>query len=700
MSQDLARMQQWTAHLLLIANHYSLSVSPHSAALRSHHITPTNKDLSRFAQQLGLHLEFTALPTAEQINWRSPFIVEMHDHSLAIVEKADQENVWLRFADESHANSVSLQTFTEQVKRAAMARPIKGRKDKRVDDFMAPYKENWLKKIIFMDMRPYFHVMVAALIANVLGLAGILFSMQVYDRVVPGQSMPTLYVLFTGVVVATLITLMMRILRGNVTNILGKRADLRISDAVFGHSLHIKPTAKPASTGTFIAQLRELEQLRELITSSTVGAATDMPFFVLFLGVFTIIAGPLVWVPVVAVVIMLLPSLVMQKKLGVLAREATRESSLRNALLVETIQGLEDVKSLQAEPQFLQQWNEYTHSTASASLALRNLTNALLSWSQVVQMGVFAVVVFFGAPMVIDGDLTTGALVAASILSSRMLAPMGQISQVLTRWQHAKVAIEAADSLMQLPTEGQGEEELFHRPHLQGHYELKQSVFSYGEEQDPVLQIPQLTIKAGERVALLGRNGAGKSSLLNALAGNMLLNKGAIHLDGTQLSQIDPADIRRDVVLLSQHARLFHGTLRYNLTLGNPGASDEALEEALILSGAMPFVQQLSDGLDHLILEGGLGLSGGQRQAFLLARLMLRNPNVVLLDEPTAALDDSAEQAFLTALKGWLGEDKTLVVATHRLGVLSLIDRVLVLNQGRVVLDAPKDEALKKLTGK
>lgn len=699
MSQDSARLQQWVAHLLMVANHYALGVSPQSAVLQSHQASLAEEDLRRLAQQLGLHLEFTTLPTAEQINWRSPFIVEMKDHSLAIVEKADKEKVWLRFAEESHANPVALNQFTSQVNRVAMARPIKGRKDKRVDDFLAPYQENWLKKIVFMDMRSYYHVMVAAFMANVLGLAGILFSMQVYDRVVPGQSMPTLYVLFTGVVVATLITLLMRIVRGNVTNILGKRADLRVSDKVFGHSLRIKPSAKPPSTGSFIAQLRELEQLRELLTSSTIGAATDMPFFILFLGVFAIIAGPLVWVPLAAVVFMLLPALVMQKKLSQLARESTRESSLRNALLVESIQGLEDIKSLQAEPQFLQQWNEYSHSTANASLALRNLTNALLSWSQVLQMGVFAVVVFFGAPLVINGDLTTGALVAASILSSRMLAPMGQVAQVLTRWQHAKVAIEAADNLMQMPTEGQGEKELFHRPFLQGNYELKQSSFSYAEQQDPVLQIAHLSIKAGEKVALLGRNGAGKSSLLNALAGNMLLNKGAISLDGTQMNHIDPADIRRDVVLLSQHARLFHGTLNYNLTLGNPTASAKEVEQALILSGAMPLVQQLPDGLDHLILEGGLGLSGGQRQALLLARLILRNPNVVLLDEPTAALDDSAEQAFLTALKHWLG-DKTLIVATHRLGVLSLVDRVLVLDQGHIALDAPRDEALKKLTGK
>ncbi len=693
------RVQEWVAHLLLVARHYGLSVSPQSAALQGEFASLNEVHLAQLAKQLGLYLEFTSLPRTESINWRSPFIVELEGGALAVVEKADAEQVWLRFADESHANAVPFAELHSKAKRVAMARPIKGRKDKRVDDFLAPYQENWLKKIIFMDMRPYYHVMIAALIANTLGLAGILFSMQVYDRVVPGQSMPTLYVLFIGVVLATIITFVMRVVRGNVTNILGKRADLRISDKVFGHSLRIKPFAKPVSTGTFISQLRELDQLRELITSSTIGAATDMPFFILFLGVFAVIAGPLVWVPIAAVVIMLLPSLLMQKKLAELARESSRESSLRNGLLVESIQGLDDVKALQAEPQFLQQWNDYTHTTANASLALRNLTNALLSWSQVVQMGVFAVVVFVGAPMVINGDLTTGALVAASILSSRMLGPMGQITQVLTRWQHAKVAIEAAESLMQLPAEGQGEQELFHRPNLQGDYHLKQAVLSYGQDMPPVLQIPQLEINAGEKIALLGRNGAGKSSLLGALAGNLMLNNGTLTLDGTQMHQIDPADVRRDVVLLSQHSRLFHGTLRYNLTLGKPSATEDEIRAALTLAGAMPFIEQLPEGLDHLVLEGGLGLSGGQRQALLLARLMLRDPNVVLMDEPTAALDDSAEQGFLRALKAWLG-DKTLVVATHRLGVLDVVDRVLVVDQGRVALDAPKQEALNKLTGK
>lgn len=443
--------------------------------------------------------------------------------------------------------------------------------------------------------------------------------------------------------------------------------------------------------------MRELEQLRELITSSTIGAVTDMPFFILFLGVFFMIAGSLVWVPLVAVVLMLLPAFLMQKRLGRYANEATRESALRNAMLVETIQGLEDVKALQAEPRFQQQWNHYTEATAVASLKLRNLTNSLLTWSQTLQITVFAVVVFFGAPMVIDGDLTTGALVAASILSSRMLAPMGQLTQVLTRWQHAKVAMEAADNIMQLPVDGGENEKKFHRPCLQGNYAIRNATFTYGEDLPAVLQLKNLQIKPGERIAILGKNGAGKSSLLQALNGNLQLVGGELLLDDTPLHQIDMADVRRDVVMLSQQSRLFHGSIRDNLLLGAPRASDDELEKALKLVGAHSFIQSLPEGLDHQLLEGGLGLSGGQKQSLLLVRLILRNPQVVLLDEPTASLDEASERYFLQALEQWLG-NKTLVVATHRLAVLQLVTRVVVVDSGRVALDAPKEQALKKLT--
>lgn len=690
--------EQWAASLLSVAQHYLLGTSPETMNLHAVWLKGSDDEARQLARQAGLSLQF--LPFDELVNtpWHCPFIVHLRDSTVAVVERIERNGrLWLRLPGEQQANPVATEQVSGDVVKAAVARPFSSVRDERVDDFLKPYEESWLKRIIFMDIRPYMHVMVAALVANVLGLAGILFSMQVYDRVIPGQSMPTLYVLFIGVVLATAIAWGMRILRGKVTNVLGKRADLRVSDRVFGHAIRLKTTAKPQSTGSFIAQLRELEQLRELITSSTIGAVTDMPFFILFLGVFFIIAGSLVWVPVVAVVLMVLPALLMQKRLGRYANEATRESALRNAMLVETIQGLEDVKALQAEPRFQQQWNHYTEATAEASLKLRNLTNTLLTWSQTLQITVFAVVVFFGAPMVIDRDLTTGALVAASILSSRMLAPMGQLTQVLTRWQHAKVAMEAADNIMQLPVDGGEDEQKFHRPWLQGNYAIRNATFTYGEDLPAVLQLKNLQIKPGERIAILGKNGAGKSSLLQALNGNLQQTGGELLLDDTPLHQIDVADVRRDVVLLSQQSRLFHGSIRDNLLLGAPRASADELEKALKLVGAHSFIQSLPEGLDHQLLEGGLGLSGGQKQSLLLVRLILRNPQVVLLDEPTASLDEDSERHFLQALKQWLGE-KTLVVATHRLAVLELVTRIVVVDSGRVALDAPKEQALKKLS--
>lgn len=335
--------------------------------------------------------------------------------------------------------------------------------------------------------------------------------------------------------------------------------------------------------------------------------------------------------------------------------------------------------------------------TGEAQLKLRGLTNTLTTWNHCVQMLLFASVIFLGAPMVMAGDMTTGALVAASILGSRMVAPMSQFAQLMSRIQHARTAASSLDQIMQLPLESPPDTVRVHCPAIAGHYRLHHATFHHDEEGGvPALQVQDLTIRAGERIALIGRNGAGKSTLLQALAGMIPPTSGELLVDDIAMQHIDPADVRRDIGLLTQNARLFHGTIGENLMLGAPGATREQVFEALAMVGADGFVRRLPKGLDHMLLEGGLGLSGGQKQSLLLARLLIRQPQTVLLDEPTAAMDDETERDFIARFGQW-SKGKTVVIATHRLRILELVDRVLVLDQGRITLDEPRDRALLKL---
>ena len=380
--------------------------------------------------------------------------------------------------------------------------------------------------------------------------------------------------------------------------------------------------------------------------------------------------------------------------LAELAKQSAHESTLRNAVLVESVQGLEDIKLMQAENRFLQQWNSYIQITAESDLRTRELTQNLISWGMTIQSLVYAGVIVVGAPMVIDGTLTTGSVVAASMLASRMIAPMATLCGVLARWQQVKAAKEGLDSIMQLPTENQREETPIRQDVLRGHYLFEQAQFRYHPE-DPrmALRINRLEIKAGEKVAILGRNGAGKSTLLQAMAGGMDLAGGELRLDNLSLPHLDVADVRRNVGFMTQNARLFYGTLRENITLGMPRATDKEIFEVLDMCGAASFVQKLPKGLDYPIMENGVGLSGGQRQSILLARMLLRDPNIVLMDEPTASLDEHTEREFIQRLGAWLG-NRTLIVATHRVPVLELVERVVVLKDGMLVMDAPKAQAL------
>lgn len=700
MSRTRTRHEPWLLALLSVARHYRLDYSEENVrvSVNQEGRRPEREIQEDIARQLGLGLRF-ALPDLTLIDsWRLPLIVSLKGGAVGVLSRMDNEDNFtlMMSGDGELQTTVTREALSERITGLAVARPLYTIPDARVDEYIKPYQKNWFWQLALKDWKRYGDIMLVALVANVLALSGMIFSMQVYDRVVPAQSEPTLWVLFGGVMLAIGFEFTMRMLRVNISDKIGKRADLRISDRVFARALRIKNGARSKSTGSFISQIRELESVRELITSTTISTISDIPFFLLFVFILWMIGGPLVFVVLLAIPLLLIPGILIQRPLAKLANEGMREGALRNATLVETVQGIEDIKLLRAERRFQHQWNNSNEVAATVSMKQRWLTNLLMTWTQEVQSIVYAIVLLVGCYLVMSGDITTGALVGTSILSSRTIAPLAQISGVLSRWQSAKVARKGLDELMKRPIDQPEPGERVHRNNISGHYLLDNTHFYYDEEEKvDVLTVPKLEIKAGEKVALLGRNGSGKSTLLQILAGMQVPQSGVISLDDISLPHLDPADVRRDMAFLSQNSRLFFGSVRENITLGRPLASDEDIHHALSMSGAIDFVRAQKNGLSYLIMEGGQGLSGGQRQALLLARTLITQPNILLLDEPTAWLDEISEQRLIGQLGQWLGR-RTLVVATHRLAILNLVERIIVLDKGKIVMDGPRDAILRQ----
>lgn len=694
------RADEWFDALRQVARHYGITLSDQNARLASQWDSSIQADdrIRNLARRLGLRVNFDSPAAYVPTSLHLPIIAEMQDGAVVVVTalSAGGEAVFT-FAGASGEGRTAIGELIADAHRIVHPHPAQSIRDERVDDYIRPYEQHWLRRILLNDAGTYGHVLLASLVSNTLALAGILFSMQVYDRVLPAESYPTLLVLFLGVLFALVLDFVLRRMRLTIIDLLGKRADRRMSDLVFGHAMRVKNSARPKSTGSFIAQLRDLEQVREVLGSTTFAAIADIPFFLLFMVIFWFIAGWLVLVPLGALVLLLVPGILAQRRLREYATESMRESSLRNAMLVEAVQGIEDIKTLQAEDKFQNQWNHYTAVAAEAQLKLRNLSNSLTTWSHNVQTAVYATIVFVGAPMVIAGDITTGVLVGASVLGSRMLAPMANLTQVLSRLQQARIGAASLDQIMQLPVDHPEGEGRIGASAIKGQYSLRHAVYRYGDDTAPIaLNVENLEIKAGERIAVLGRNGAGKSTLLQALSGMVQPSSGEALLDDISIAQIDPADIRRDVGLLTQKARLFHGTIRENLMMGAPLASDEDILRAITMVGADQFIRNLNKGLEYPIHEGGTGLSGGQIQALLLARLILRDPTVILLDEPTAAMDEATERNFIAQFDIW-SRGRTVLLATHRTRVLDLVDRVLILENGVLARDNPKHRFLASL---
>lgn len=620
-----------------------------------------------------------------------PMLLLLNDGGTALLLQLTASDAELLIPDTGGVERISHAELAKRYAGIGVVARLAYQPDDRAQGFAKAKNEHWLKGPVKQRWRAWLEVGVGALTANVLAVFTAIFAMQVYDRVVPNAAYDTLWILSSGVALAIIIEFLLRVLRAHLLDITGKSLDLELSSKLFSHVMQLRLSAKPRSTGAFSSQIREFESVREFFTSTTVGAISDLPFVLIFLGVIAFIGGPVAWVPFAAVILMVLPGVLAQGYMANLSRQNLREGAVRQGVLLESIEHLETVKATRAEGRNVRLWETMSSSLSDVGVKVRRASSLLSLGANLVQQLCYVGVVIVGVYQIGAGHLTMGGLIACSILGSRAVSPMAQVAGILARWQHVKVSAEGLDDLLKAPVERPHGQAFVKMPHLKGDYALESLNVVLEDGAPAVLNIAQLSIKSGEKIALLGGNGAGKSTLLRILSGLSDPTQGRVVLDGINLLQIEPADRRRQIGYLPQDIALFYGTLRENLTLDGASHTDEELLGALSAVGLENFVRKHPLGLD-LPIQGSGSVSGGQRQAIGLARLILQDPKIVLLDEPTAAFDQNNEANLIGFLKQWQGT-RTVVISTHKKAVLELTQRAIVLREGRV----EQDDAVSKI---
>ncbi|MCR8549399.1 ATP-binding cassette domain-containing protein [Salipiger sp. P9] len=541
--------------------------------------------------------------------------------------------------------------------------------------------------------RAFGEVALGSFVANLLAVSVALFSLQVYDRVIPHQSESTLWVLAAGAFMALLLEAFLKVARSQLLDGAGRQIEMTVQELLMARLLGMRSDTPGRSPAQLFSSMREFGSVREFFTASTVGALADIPFIFVFLLLVWSIAGPVVGVLILGGVLMVLPGVFMQKRMIRLTREMQGASAKQSRLLQETVVELDTIKSQRAEDRFRRLWEELTAVQALKSSEQRRLSAILTFWSQGIQQATYVTAVISGTYLVFAGEFTVGSIIATGILTSRTLAPLTQLSGIMARWGNVKGALDGLDGIAHAAQDRSASRSYLRRDHLRGQYELRDVTFRYDPEGASVVDLQTLAIQPGQTLAILGANGSGKSTLLKMLTGLYAPASGKLLIDGTEMAQIEPRDLRRCIGYLGQDVRLFHGTLRDNLNLSLLERDDARLYEALDFAGLGQYVKAHPKGLDLDIRDGGEGLSVGQRQSIGWARLWLQDPDICLLDEPTAALDQTLEKTLISRLEGWL-KGRTAVIATHRVPILALADRTMVLAHGRLAIDGPRDQVL------
>lgn len=651
----------------------------------------------RAAERIGLSARITNRKLSKIPDIVLPTVLLLNDRRACILLKRNGNQAEVIFPETGEGTQTMALSELEEAYGgyAIFLRPnfkFRVAKDETAEDRQG----SWFWGTIWKFWPTYAQVIVAAFLINSFAIASPLFIMNVYDRVVPNKALETLWVLAFGVITVIGFDLVLKTLRSYFVDNAGKRADVILSSRIFEQVLNIQVKARPQSAGAFANHLREFETLRDFFTSATVTALVDLPFLGVFLLIIFMIGGPIAIIPAIAVPVVIILGLMLQLPMRKAVAQNTEENSQKHGVIIETISALDTVKSLGVEGHMQKEWERFVGQTANTSVASRFFAGLGINLSAAAMQLVTVAVVIYGVTLMSEPDstMTIGALIASTILTGRTMAPLSQIAALLTRLNQAMVALKGLNEIMRLPVERDANKRQLSRPNIKGEVEFKDVTFKYPGTDLPALSNVSFKIRPGEKVAIIGPVGSGKTTISRLLINLYEPDEGAVLVDGTDIRQIDPSDIRRSVGSVMQDVTLFHGTIRHNITMGHPQADDDMILRASKMAGVHDFISRHPHGYDLQVGEKGATLSGGQRQSMGIARALLPNPPVLMFDEPTSSMDLNSEKRFISRLENY-AKSKTLILVTHRTSLFSIVDRIIVLGNGKVVADGPRDEVLK-----
>lgn len=626
-----------------------------------------------------------------------PVILLLKQNRACVLLSLDGDQAVVHYPEAAAPVTVPVGELLEQYSGlAAVVQPLY-RVEQRAKEGVSDLKnKHWFWATISENWRLYRDAIGAALLINIFALMIPLYTMNVYDRVVPNNATETLWVLTLGIGLVLLFNFVLTTVRAYVVDAASKRVDVRLSALIMERVLDLRMEARPESVGSFAANLRSFESVRDFIASASLTTLVDLPFVLLFLAVLAWISPYMLIPPVVAIIIVLAVSYFAQRRMETLTKQTFQAAAQRNAGLVESLSGLETLKVLNAQSHAQRNWESATEFLATIGGKIKLTSSSTVGFVQTMQQMVTISVVVIGAYLVQDAALSMGGIIASSMIAGRCLAPLGQVAGLMMQYQNARTSLGSIDGYMQMPVEHPVERNFVPRPKLDGSVAFREVSFTYPNTDQKVLTNISLAIKEGEKVGIIGRIGSGKTTLSKLILGLYQPTEGTVLVDGIDLRQIDPADLRRSMGFVSQDPVLFYGTLKHNLTMGAPYASDEEMLAAARISGVDLFASRHPDGYDMIISERGESLSGGQRQAIAVARAVLNRPSILLLDEPSSHMDNQSEMALRARLKD-ICVDKTVILVTHRTALLDLVDRLIVMDNGRIVADGPKEQVVTAL---